>query len=68
LRVPEISKDASAASTCYDSGKFSPDSPALAGRGRIVLTIRVRGTLRESESVERAPHPDPLPVKNGERE
>jgi hypothetical protein len=29
---------------------------------------RVRGTLRESESVERAPHPNPLPVKNGERE
>jgi hypothetical protein len=30
--------------------------------------IRVRGNLRESESVEKAPHPDPLPVKNGERE
>ncbi len=36
--------------------------------GYVVLTIRVRGTLRESKSVERAPHPDPLPVKNGERE
>jgi hypothetical protein len=28
----------------------------------------VRGTVRESESADRAPHPDPLPVKNGERE
>jgi hypothetical protein len=42
----------------------------LAGRGRIASSdaIRVRGTLRESELVERAPHPNPLPVKNGERE
>jgi hypothetical protein len=27
----------------------------------------VRGTLRESECVEAAPHPNPLPVKNGAR-
>src|SRR5580704_7883088 len=33
----------------------------LAGRGR------VRGPLRESEPVEGAPHPDPLPAR-GERE
>jgi hypothetical protein len=32
--VPEISKTASAASTCYDSIKFSPDSPAASGRGK----------------------------------
>src|SRR5258708_16616845 len=30
--------------------------------------IRVRGTLRESESAERAPHPNPLPAKSGARE
>ncbi|SHK04788.1 hypothetical protein SAMN05444159_2273 [Bradyrhizobium lablabi] len=30
--------------------------------------IRVRGTLRESEFVERAPHPNPLPAKGGARE
>jgi hypothetical protein len=28
----------------------------------------VRGTLRESEYVDGAPHPDLLPVKNGEKE
>jgi hypothetical protein len=39
-RVLEISKDASAASTCYDSKKFSRDSPALAGRGRIATAMR----------------------------
>jgi hypothetical protein len=39
----------------------------LAGRGRIVLTIRVRGTLRESVSVESPPHPNPLPA-SGARE
>src|SRR5712664_3909499 len=32
----------------------------LAGRGRIALAIRVRGTIRESERVESPPHPDPL--------
>src|SRR6266700_1111470 len=32
-RVREISKDASAASTCYDSKKFSRDSPAARGGG-----------------------------------
>jgi hypothetical protein len=37
--VPEISKDASAASTCYDSGKFSPDSPAASGRGSEQLDL-----------------------------
>jgi hypothetical protein len=30
--------------------------------------IRVRGALRESEPDERAPHPNPLPAKSGERE
>src|ERR1700730_13092637 len=39
-------------------------SPRL--RGEVDAKRRVRGTLRESESVERAPHPNPLPVKNGE--
>src|SRR5580700_304568 len=39
----------------------------LAGRGRIVLTIRVRGILRESEFNESPPHPDPLPA-SGARE
>jgi hypothetical protein len=28
----------------------------------------VKGTLREFEFAERAPHPGPLPVRNGERE
>jgi hypothetical protein len=32
----------------------------LAGRGRRALARRVRGPLRESEPVERPPHPDPL--------
>jgi DNA helicase-2/ATP-dependent DNA helicase PcrA len=40
-------------------------SPRL--RGEVGAKRRVRGILRESESVERAPHPNPLPVKNGER-
>jgi hypothetical protein len=31
-------------------------------------TIRVRETLRETERFERAPHPNPLPAKSGERE
>src|SRR6266576_2329711 len=31
---------------------------ALAGRGRIVLAIRVRGTLRESEPAENPAHPE----------
>jgi tripartite-type tricarboxylate transporter receptor subunit TctC len=35
LRVPEIFKGASAASTCYDSGKFSPDSPAQVEAGKL---------------------------------
>ncbi|VIO80265.1 hypothetical protein CI1B_83460 [Bradyrhizobium ivorense] len=44
----------------------------LAGRGRIASSdaIRVRGSFRESAVTafaEAAPHPDPLPVKNGER-
>jgi len=39
----------------------------LAGRGRRALARRVRGLLRESEPVERPPHPDPLPA-SGERE
>jgi hypothetical protein len=26
------------------------------------------GAIRESDSVEKAPHPDPLPAKGGERE
>jgi hypothetical protein len=38
-----------------------------AGRGRRALARRVRGRFRESEPVERAPHPDPLPA-SGERE
>src|SRR5207247_5400841 len=37
------------------------------GRGRIVLAIRVRGTLRESEPDENPPHPNPLPAR-GKRE
>jgi hypothetical protein len=37
-------------------------------RGEVGAQRRVRGALRESKPVERAPHPDPLPVKNGERE
>jgi hypothetical protein len=35
------------------------------------LEFRVRGSLRELNShvlMERAPHPDPLPAKGGERE
>src|SRR5215468_11444945 len=39
----------------------------LAGRGRRALARRVRGPLRESEPVERPPHPTPLPA-SGERE
>jgi hypothetical protein len=40
-RVPEISEYATAASTCYDSGKFSPDSPAqVRERGRSALAAR----------------------------
>src|SRR5882724_491836 len=30
--------------------------------------IRVRGTLPRGELSERAPHPNPLPAKSGERE
>src|SRR5713101_9839864 len=37
----------------------------LAGRGRRALARRVRGPLRESELVERPPHPDPLPASGG---
>jgi hypothetical protein len=40
----------------------------LAGRGRRASARRVRGTLRESECADRAPHPNPLPAKGGERE
>jgi ATP-dependent DNA helicase UvrD/PcrA len=52
-------------------------SPRLRGEvGLRVSAIRVRGAIRESVPVERAPHPNPLrasfarldPVKNGERE
>jgi hypothetical protein len=51
-------------------------SPFFTGRGRIVLTIRVRGTIRESEYAVGAPHPNPLrasfarldPAKSGARE
>jgi hypothetical protein len=50
-----------------DIVNHSPDSPALAGRGRIVLTIRVRGRLSESELGETPPHPDLLPAR-GEKE
>ena len=42
-RVPVISEDSTAASTCYDSTKFSPDSPA-ALRGE---RAGVRGCLNE---------------------
>src|SRR6202165_5192603 len=34
----------------------------LAGRGRIVLSIRVRGALRESAADESPPPPNPLPA------
>jgi hypothetical protein len=43
-------------------------SPRLRGEVGSPLPIRVRGAIRESEYVERAPHPDPLPAKSGERE
>ena len=48
-------------------------SPRLRGEGGCAAAAkrrrasRVRGTLRASRS-SNAPHPDPLPVKNGERE
>ena len=56
-------------------GEHRPPSAAVLGKGRrskasatSPLAIRVRGAIRESEYVERAPHPDPLPAKSGERE
>jgi hypothetical protein len=58
-----VSKALSWISTGASSVHLAP----LAGRGRIVLTIRVRGTLRESERVESPPHPNPLSA-SGERE
>jgi len=42
-------------------------SPRLRGEVGSPAAIRVRGALRESESVESPPHPDPLPAR-GERE
>ena len=39
-----------------------------AGRGRICEAMRVRGTLAGIELSEIAPHPSPLPAKDGERE
>src|SRR6202140_3506308 len=38
-----------------------------AGRGES-RSLRVGGTVRDPGSADRAPHRDPLPVKNGERE
>jgi len=46
-------------------GRFT--SPRLRGEVDRAKRGRVRGTLRESEPVEGAPHPDPLPA-SGERE
>ena len=40
-------------------------SPRL--RGEVGAKRRVRGSLSEFELVERAPHPNPLPAKSGER-
>jgi hypothetical protein len=41
----------------------------LAGRGRNSLCeFRVRGPIRESDLVERPPHPEPSPRKRGEGE
>src|ERR1700676_3201303 len=51
-RVPEISKDASAASACCDSGKFSRDSRAACGE-----RVGVRGTLHRLRLVDSPPHP-----------
>jgi hypothetical protein len=48
---------------------FAYTSPRLRGEVGFYAKrkIRVRGALRESDSVESPPHPNPLPVKNGER-
>ena len=44
-------------------------SPRLRGEvGLRASAIRVRGAIREFDYAETAPHPNPLPVKNGERE
>ena len=47
-------------------------APLYAGRGRIALRDPGEGLGRASDKnaafAGRAPHPDPLPVKNGERE
>src|SRR6266571_3732467 len=44
----------------------SPDSPALAGRGRIALAIRVRGYRSHDDlTCRERSHPDPLPVRTG---
>jgi hypothetical protein len=47
-------------------------APLFAGRGRIALAIGVKGnavrSLISTAFAGSAPHPDPLPVKNGERE
>src|SRR5271163_1303674 len=45
----------------------SPYLAPFAGRGRRALARRVRGPLRESELLNKPPHPDPLPAR-GERE
>src|ERR1700688_1321579 len=45
------------------------DSPRpVCGERSDCEAIWVRGTLRETECLERAPHPNPLPAKSGERE
>ena len=53
-------------------GDNFPTSPRLRGEvGFALARIRVRGTHRIRylpAFVEAAPHPNPLPVKNGERE
>ncbi len=43
-------------------------SPRPGLRGEVAAKRRVRGTLHESEPVEKAPHPSPLPAKSGARE
>ena len=43
-------------------------SPRLRGEVAALFARRVRGAIRESEPVERAPHPNPLPAKSGARE
>jgi hypothetical protein len=40
----------------------APTSPRVRGEVERAERARVRGPLRESEPVERPPHPDPLPA------